>query len=161
MTLWEQEVARLTALNPKFQVRDLNDSWFFRTFNVDAAGITVWNTIYMTKRYLFTDLGAEALRHESVHMMDQHRWNVLFFLSYFLFLPIGPSFKAFWEWRGFRENLRWVREHTPAGTYRNMLEEARVKWIADSFCGKMYLWMWPFRSTVEGWCRKFLERLPK
>ncbi len=55
--------------------------------------MTLRRTIWMNPAIIGTDDGAQALRHEAVHVRDQARWGPLFFISYFL-LPVGPSVDA-------------------------------------------------------------------
>lgn len=89
------------------------------------------------------------LCHEAVHLRDARRYPLFFHLSYLLLPPVGPGFRAFWEWRGYRETLRV--EYALWGE----ITDAHLDSIADRFAGSDYLFMWPFRHAV----RARLERL--
>lgn len=150
---------------PKFNVKSFETSWFFRlmkkTIWRGAAAITFWNTIYIEDVFVGTERGAQLLSHEVVHVRDQHRWLILFPLSYFLLLPVGPSLKAVWEWRAYKEDLRWVHEHPGQWdeTYQKYIEDFHCQWVASMFSSPMYFWMWPFKSEMYNKCKKFMASL--
>ena len=163
MGLWEDELARCTAEFPKISVKQFGSDWFSRLVKVispGTTGLTLWNTVYIDSGEFGNDRGAETLSHEAIHVGDQHRWNVLFFLSYWI-LPVGPSLKAIWEWRGYRENLRWIHDH-PLGNdpaYNQYIQDYYCQWVASEFCGTMYLWMWPFKNVMYKKAKDFIANL--
>lgn len=162
--LWDSEFAKCKSEFPKFRVRRFDDNWFSRLFwklFSTASGVTFWNTIYVDPALIGNDRGAELLAHEIVHVRDQHRWNVLFFLSY-LFLPIGPGLRAIWEWRAYKETLRWIHEHMNEDypqEYKDYIEDYYCQWVAHLFSGPNYLWMWPFYTAMYKKAKNFVDSL--
>lgn len=112
--------------------------------------MTLGRTIWMAPAILGSDFGAQVLRHEAVHVRDQARWGPLFFITYFL-LPIGPSFRALWEARAYRETLRFIATQSP------WQRDWAVEWVTSVFTGASYGFMFPFPWVVRRWCRKVLD----
>ena len=149
---------------PKFKTVVLGSTFFSKILKFvlrGAAGITFWNTVYIQEYLVGTEKGANLLAHEIVHVRDQHKWLILFPLSYLLLLPIGPSFKAVWEWRAYKEDLKWVHEHpvNDDPEYQKYLEDFYCQWVASVFCGPMYLWMWPFKNYMYKKCTAYVESI--
>ncbi|MEE2785877.1 MAG: hypothetical protein VX589_00960, partial [Myxococcota bacterium] len=89
------------------------------------------------------------LRHEAVHLRDMQRFPMLFHVSYLLLLPIGPSMRAWWEWRAYRETLQVQAE------LYGVISDADLERIAGRFTGPDYGFMWPFPAHI----RKCLARV--
>jgi len=167
LELYTEVFDRCFAEFPKFNVKPFSSSWWGRLMKATiwrgAAGITFWNTIIVDDDLIGTEKGAELLSHEVVHVRDQHRWLILFPLSYFLLLPVGPSLKAVWEWRAYKETLRWVHEHPNDSwnqEYRNYIDDYYCQWVASQFVSPMYFWMWPFKSAMYKKAKDFVASLP-
>lgn len=164
--LYDSVLAKCVSEFPKFKVTPFEEApWFIKLLSKiiwkGAAGVTFWNTVFVASGYVDTAKGAQLLSHEIVHVRDQHRWLILFPITYFLILPVGPSLKAVWEWRAYRENLRWVREHPSSdAAYQAYIEDYYCKWVADQFSNSMYLWMWPFWKSMYSKSKNFLDSLP-
>ena len=113
----------------------------------------MFGRIYLPSRGFLDEMSRESLygllRHEAVHLRDARRFPVFFQLSYLLLPPVGPGFRAYWEWRGYRETLR--AEYEVWGE----VPDALLDRIADRFAGPDYLYMLPLR----GWVRARLGRL--
>jgi hypothetical protein len=98
------------------------------------------------------------IRHELVHMRDFHRHRVLFPLTYLLFpFPIGCSGRAWWEIRGYTQQMIVEYER------RGKISDMTVTWIKRQLFGSLYLWplLWPFRRLGErkiDEIRKAIER---
>lgn len=93
------------------------------------------------------------LRHEAVHLRDARRFPVVFPLSYLLLPPIGPGFRALWDWRGYAESLRVdVELGRPIG-------DETIEHIARRFTGPDYLFMLPFPRLVRRRLRRLRDRL--
>ena len=162
---WDAQVARLKAEFPKFQVKLYSDSkfWGWMKANVFkfAVGTTVFSTVYVDDDHFGTDRGAEVLKHEAAHVADQLKWNILFFISYFLLLPTVFTMRAFWEWRGHREDLRSVHEQYKDGNpdYYKYITDFYCQWVADQFCGLNYFFMFPFRRYMYKKSQDFVKSL--
>lgn len=162
---YDERVALIQAEFPKFKVKAYTDNWIFHILwanGIRMGATTIWNTVFIDPAQIGTSRGEETLQHEIVHVRDQHKYHVLFFLTYLLVLPVGPSFKAFWEWRAYRVNLRNVWEQYRAFSdpaYRDYIVGWTAEWVAQQFWRGSYLWMWPFPKMVRGWCAKEIQRL--
>lgn len=163
---WDAQVARLTAQFPKFKVKLYTDSWFWgllkKTVMRFAAGTTVFSTVYVDEEHFGTDRGAELLKHEGAHVADQVKWNVLFFISYFLLLPTVFTMRAVWEWRGYREDLRSVHEQYKDGdpAYYQYITDFYAQWVASQFSGWNYFFMFPFKNYMYKKGLAFIKSLP-
>lgn len=93
------------------------------------------------------------LRHEAVHLRDARRYPLLFPLSYLLLPPIGPGFRALWEWRGYAESMRVDVE------LGRPIDDATIEHIARRFTGPDYLFMLPFPRLVRRRLRALRDRL--
>ena len=98
----------------------------------------------------------EILSHESVHVRQYQRygfgnaWIGIFpvgFAYLFLPFPIGLAYcRARLEWEAYAESLRLNRS----------LDK---DFLVSQFTGPGYLWMWPFKSQVEGWYEAEVRKL--
>jgi len=112
---------------------------------------TAFGCVYMPRDLIGTDIGADVLRHERVHLRQAARWGMLFYLSYLLLpLPAFSPFRAYWEFEAYCESLRCEKER-----YGVVYSET-FNYFVDLFVGPAYLWMCPFRGYVE---KKFLDFL--
>lgn len=151
---WDRTLAGAINRWPKLRVVAFEDSvllWLPGHLGWRAGGLTLWNTVYLHRDRIGTDDGASTLRHELVHVADQHRWHILFFLSYLFVLPIGPSFKAYWEWRAYQVNL--LDEQLRMGSVDDKFRD----WVDRQFTTIRTLWSWPFgmRKRID----RFVERI--
>lgn len=112
---------------------------------------TVFGKVYMPRDLIGTEIGADVLRHERVHLRQAAKWGILFYLSYILLpLPAVFTFRAYWEYIAYCESLRCESER-----YGVVYSES-LHYFVDLFVGPAYLWMCPFRGFVE---KKFLDFL--
>jgi len=99
------------------------------------------------------------LRHERVHLRQRRRYGgpLMTFLYLIPFLPLGLAYgRARIEWEAYTETLRATAElRGPAALASAELRAQIVK----RFTGPDYGWMWPFRSTVEGWYDQVVREL--
>jgi hypothetical protein len=115
-----------------------------------AGAIAVAPFVLLKKEFHNTPSGQEILWHEAVHIKDQKRWHVIWWLSYLLLLPIGPSLKACWEWRAYKAQLQYI--HAMRG-----ITARTKKWAVDSLSGSLYFWCmprWLARKLVEKECAR-------
>ena len=99
------------------------------------------------------------LRHERVHLRQRRRYGgpLMTFLYLIPFLPLGLAYgRARIEWEAYTETLRATAElRGPDALASRELREQIVR----RFTGPDYGWMWPFRSTVEGWYDRVVREL--
>lgn len=129
-------------------------SWIIKPFSprfMEDYYTTLWGKLYVPARRWETDtLDEDLLKHEIQHARDMRRWPVLFELSYLfgnLFLVVGPGMRAFWEWRGYRINVRDMAE-------RGYSLGSIQRYVVPQFVYQHYGWMggfpcWPFRGYWE------------
>jgi len=116
--------------------------------------ITVaFGKVYMPAELIGTEIGADILRHELIHLRDAKRWNILFYLSYLLFpLPLVFTMRAYWEFRGYCESIR-----AECDRYGVVYSES-LNYYVSLFTGPSYLWMCPFPKFVMRKFTEFCER---
>jgi hypothetical protein len=149
--LFDSYVLALQKEFPKFKLVQKENSKLMKFLNFF---IKLWNpafmeqfttvlgySVYMPISVRDTLVGYEVLRHEAVHMRQFKKWWLLQTISYGI-LPIGPSFRAYWEYQGYLENIK-VRSELgwPMG-------DAYIDWLVSQFTGRAYLWMWPFKASL-------------
>lgn len=150
---YEETLFDLRAQYPNLHVSPIEDSKFIKVIDFiafwadldDDYTVTFCNTIYMDSEDIGTARGAKVLRHEAVHVGQWARWNVLYYLSYFLLLPFVLTMRAYWEWQAYKVDLLYEKATT--GT----ISKATEDWIVRVFCGSGYLWMFPFQKTLRRW----------
>lgn len=159
--IWDEQISEIKKEFPRFRIRSYLDNPFFGLLwklGWRMGATTIWNTVYMDPVDIGKPSGTEILVHEIVHVRDQHRWGPLFFLTYFI-LPVGPSLKAFWEWRAYKESLRrWWEEWHLSKNYETYADRFCAD-LAEDFCNSDYAWMWPFRSFMKKKSLDFLRSL--
>jgi hypothetical protein len=132
----------------KFNLRALPE-W------MPMAGIAIWPFgVFMKQSAAISEEAQGMLRHEAQHIRDQKDFHVFFWLTYLLLLPIGPSFKAFWEWRAYRYTL--YDEYLRLGWITPMTRMHVSRWLS----GPLYFWAVSgsyAEKIVNRWCDE-LER---
>jgi hypothetical protein len=158
MTTWFSTLEGLKKEFPKFRVVIKDESklmkffaFFLNPFNprfMDQFTVTLGQTIYMPRWMVGKDFAVEVLRHEAVHIRDSKKWGLLYYISYCI-LPIGPSFRAYWEFRGYSESIKVEFEQ------KGFVSSQSMEFFAKQFTGPNYLFMFPFPKTI----RKMLGRV--
>jgi hypothetical protein len=91
------------------------------------------------------------LRHERVHLRQQAFYGRLTFslLYLFVFFPVGLAYyRAKFEKQAYAESLRARLDYYgPEAITDRYSRESMV----SNFTGAGYMWMWPFRSSIEKW----------
>lgn len=122
------------------------------------AGITLEPFgVFISKRAMLVDQGLDVLEHEAVHVADQRRWHIFFWLSY-LGLGLGfLSLRGFWEWRAYRATLASEFKRT------GRVNATTKLFVARALSGPLYLWAMPFehaRELVEAEAARLEGRKP-
>jgi hypothetical protein len=151
MTLFEQCVEQLKTEFSKFQLVEKEDSKLMKFLNFF---IKLWNPdfmerytmvlgykVYMPPGQRNTLQGYEILRHEAVHMRQFRKWWLLQTISYGI-LPIGPAFRAYWEYQGYCESMKTRIELGWS------VDDTYIDWVVSQFTGPAYLFMWPFKASL-------------
>jgi len=100
-----------------------------------------------------------TLRHERVHLRQRRRLSfpVMAFVYLIPFFPVGLAYgRARLEWEAYEETLSATAELRGLGALRS---RALRDHIVRRFTGADYGWMWPFRSVVERWYDRAVEKI--
>ncbi len=76
-----------------------------------------------------------TLRHEFVHLKDFQRFHLWMALSYGVLLPMFWTMRAFWEMRGYAQNMICAFENT------GEVPEEMIKRMVRIFSGRSYMFM--------------------
>jgi len=143
---------RLVVDGTSLEVRAIEESRWLR--RLPASAVAVGSTVWVRRAFLGSPALGDLLRHEAQHVRDWRRYGLLFWLTYLLALPAGPSLRALWEWRAYRVTLRAAHER------HGLVDEATRAAVVGAFCrGAPYFWMWPFRRQVRRWVDAECRRL--
>ena len=145
---------RLEVDGTPITLRDLEGCPLLRW--LPASGVAVGGTVWLRRALRGTAEGADVLRHEAQHVRDWRRFGPLFWLTYLLVLPAGPSLRALWEWRAYRVSLRAAHER------HGRVDEATRAWVVGQFTrAAPYWWMWPFPRQVRRWVDEACDELAR
>lgn len=161
---WDSISLELKDEFPKYKVVEKETSKFMKflnffvrffcpTFMTQFTTVQGY-TVYMPKVYINTFVGAATLVHERQHMRDHKRWWYLYDISYVLFLPAGLTMRAMWEWRGYRESMRFLY------AWFGEINQINRDSIVNEFTSSLYLWMWPFKGHMTSIVNKAAEEIP-
>lgn len=164
------EIAFLAELRrefPAFRIvpkrGDRLSSWIDRGLRLATLGkqdrylteyrTVIGDTLYVPDGWETTppDARLVCLRHERVHLRQRRRYGAVGMALLYLFvpLPVGLAwFRARMEWEAYVETLRATAEYQGMDALRSPALRAA---IVERFVGPDYLWMWPFRTTVDRW----------
>ncbi len=117
---------------------------------------TLGHTIYVPSGWDQREPGARltVLRHELVHVAQFERYGALVMTLFYGLLPwpIGLAyFRARLELEAYRETLVAVAE---VDGLEAAASRALRDFVVERFVGPDYLYMWPFRRTVERWVER-------
>lgn len=114
---------------------------------------TIGKTIYLPTNWLRYSQNTRSaiIRHELVHVSQMKRYTLFGFALLYLFIPL-PFLLAYFRMRFEKE----AYVETLKSYYTNYGEEfirrAEIKnHVVSQFVTGAYLWMWPFRKSIETW----------
>lgn len=160
-TVTQQDVEELIAWMqmhlPSFEVCYKDESRFQAFLGriltpVNPSYMTHYTTVmfgkvYFPSRQKVQEWGWEqmytTLRHEFVHLMDAKRFPLWFEFSYLFCLPFVWTMRAFWELRGYTQDM--LVEYELTGD----VSEQTCTWIVEHFVRSDYGWMLPFPRLVR------------
>ena len=117
---------------------------------------TVGETIYLGLRWQkYSTLNRKAiLAHEYEHILQWRKWNILYIISYYLFLPLGLSFRGYWEWQAFKAQLLIQKEKT----YKVNLD-MMVNYYTNVLTGSKYFFaLWIIKPLFKKVVKKFIYK---
>jgi len=152
---------------PDFAMRSKAQSWFMRTIGkllwllswgrnnafMTEYVTTIGYTVYVPDGWGLKDPNDKytLLRHERIHMRQYRAYGRFCFSFLYLFFPL-PFFLAYYrakfEKAAYRESMR-----SDAQLYGvQLIKRSDYKaFVVKQFTSSMYLWMWPFKSSIESW----------
>ncbi len=117
--------------------------FFFSPDFMSGYITTLGRTIYMPNDYW--DDG--DILHELVHVSDYNKWGLLFNLSYLFALPFLFTLRSYWEKKAYAVTINYIYKKNPEYAKTKEFKEK----IISQFIGPAYLYMCPFRKSVEIW----------
>ena len=154
---------------PRFTVKERSKSWLAPIFwllqKITRMDYSTFTTTIFSTMYVGTDWGASSstskyktLRHELRHIRQFHCWplgrrawpinHVLTALAYLLVLPVLWTLRAMFEREGYTQTL--LVEYELNGPFTDTRMEENARWMADTFGGSAYLFMWR-KSAAYAW----------
>ena len=146
---------------PRFSVKERNRSWlrpiFWLLGKVTRRDYSSFTTTIFSTMYVGSDWSTDSttsryktLRHELRHIDQFHHWpmgrwawpvnHLLTALAYLLVLPIIWTLRSKFERDGYTQSL--LVEHELNGPFSDSRMEENARWLADTFGGSAYLFMW-------------------
>lgn len=117
-----------------------------------AAAVTLGRHVFV-KDSIKAGARYVVLRHELVHVEDQERWGLLWWLSYLLMPIPGPfTLRGWWEWRAYKATL-WAW-YDLQGHVTERQADLVVGWMS----GPLYWWAMP-RSLARWLVRRYVATL--
>jgi hypothetical protein len=174
---YEQLALRVKALYPRFNQRPRDKSWLRPLFwllgkitrtDYSTFHTTVWSTMYTGPRWEKMNDKARyrLLRHEMKHIKQAHcfpfgrrLWPVNHLLQgicYILILPFFVTFRAKFEREGYTQSL--LAEFELYGPFGEEKMESRARWMANTFGGSTYAWMWTKKKAYE-WAMDTMRKI--
>lgn len=162
---------------PRFSVKPRGKSWLAPLFWVlskvtgtdyDGFHTTVFSTMYTGPRWdrMSSRERWKLLMHEKQHIRQFHcfpfgRWawpvnHLLQAICYILILPAFLTFRAKFEREGYMATIR--AEYELHGPFDHKKMESWARWLADTFGGSAYFWMWT-RSRAYAWAMKSIQQV--
>lgn len=155
---------------PKFKMVHKRDSWLMQVADILLKLVTFWRmktfmteyattlgyTLYVSDYWELRSTTARMiiLRHERIHMRQRRRYGVLVFslLYALVFFPVVFAYyRAKFEKEAYEETMRAVLEYIPGTGGVTLMSERYRRRVVRHFTSAEYLWMWPWRRSIERW----------
>lgn len=162
-------MAEISAEFPTFTVVMKGDSRLMRAIDVFMKAVTLWRMKAFLTDFI-TTVGYTvyvpaaiwgdpdpfymlcALRHERVHMRQRRKYGMALFTFLYLFCPLFVGlayFRMKFEREAYTESLMAAAELGQSPDV--VLGDSWKNMIVTSFTGPSYLFMWPFKKTINAW----------
>jgi len=169
--------SQVRAAFPRFRVVRRQDSWLAPVFwllgkltGMNYAGFTttIFSTMYVGSDWDAISSNAKygTLRHELQHIRQFHRWPLgawawpinhgLMTLAYLLLWPVLWTFRAKFERAGYAQTL--LVEFELHGPFSDLRMEENARWLAETFGGSAYLFMWR-RKSAYAWAMNLQRQI--
>ena len=149
-------------------MRVLNTLLIWVTFNQQqhfmlSYTTTIGSTIYVPSRWdtMLERDKISILRHERVHLRQQQLYGKFWFAMLYLFayFPVGLAYyRMKFEQEAYEETML---AHAEFYGVRSILVAEYRRHILSFFTTGAYLWMWPFKGSLESWYFSATERIAR
>lgn len=152
---------------PEFSMRNKDDSFLMKLLNVvllvlsfgqqnrfmTAFITTIGYTVYVPRGWASMKENDRCivLRHERIHMRQRRKYMSVPFTFLYLFFPLPfvfAYFRAKFEKEAYAESMLAASEYYGVSILTKPVFKQN---IVGHFLTGEYLWMWPFRRSVEAW----------
>lgn len=125
----------------------------------------IGNKVYTSQRWEFLEEKSKliVLRHERVHMRQRQKYGSLLFSFLYLFFPLPFIFSYYrmkFEMEAYVETIKAVLELNENGKELIQSKEYKEHFF-KYFTNASYVYMWPFKKTLEKWWEKDILSLIK
>jgi len=162
---------------PRFGVKKRDSSWLAPIFFVlkkitgqsyETFTTTVFSTMYVGPSWdkKSPDEKYKTLRHEKKHIRQFHcfpfgRWawplnHLIMAIFYLLILPVRWTFRAKFEREGYTQSM--LVHYELNGPFSESEMEGWARWLADTFGGSAYAWMWS-KQKAYAWAMKTMKAI--
>lgn len=162
-------MAEILAEFPTFKVAMKGDSRLMRAIDVFMKVVTLWRMSSFLTDFI-TTVGYTVyvpasiwgdpdpfgmlctLRHERVHMRQRRKHGMALFTFLYLFFPLPGGlayFRMRFEREAYTESLMAAAELAKSPDV--VLGDSWKNVVVSSFVGPSYMWMWPFKKTINAW----------
>lgn len=162
---------------PRFNVKLRKESWLHPIFWVLGSLLrkdfstfttTIFSTMYAADDWYTrsSDRRYQTMRHELIHVRQFHkfplgRWawplnHLLMGLCYLFVLPVLLTMRAKFEREGYTQTM--LVEHELHGTFSEEKMHDWARWMADTFGGPTYAWMWTKKKGYE-WAMDTMRKI--
>lgn len=173
MSKYTDLLKEATITHKSFRVVERRGTWLGAIFWVlekltrtsrSTFHTTIGSTMYVGDNWLqkSDEERYRTLRHELVHVRQFHDWplgptfwvlnHIIFSLCYLLLLPARWTFRARFEREAYEETLLAEAE-ARGGVIPEERMEYNARWLAETFGGPMYFWMWN-RKAAYAWAMR-------
>jgi hypothetical protein len=153
---------------PRFNVKPRRSSWLGPVFwllakitgrDYGTFTTTIFSTMYVGETWekKSSDDRYRTLRHEKMHIRQFHsfpfgRWawpvnHLITAICYLIVLPARWTMRARFEREGYTQSL--LSKYELEGALSAMQMEKNARWIAETFGGSTYFFMWQRAAAYE------------
>jgi hypothetical protein len=162
---------------PRFSVKERSKTWLGRLFGLlqrvtrqsyAEFTTTIFSTMYVGDNWssMTSDEKYQLLRHEKKHIEQFHRWpfgprlwllnHVVMAFCYLFVLPVLWTLRAKFEREGYTQTL--LVQYELSGHFTEAQMERNAVWLANTFGGPAYLFMWR-RRAAYAWTMETQRRI--
>lgn len=161
---------------PDFKIIKKTDSRFMKFINIflyvssfgkmktfmNSFITTIGTTVYVPDSWDDRSVSSKAItmRHERVHMRQARDFGRIAFSLLYLFFPVPLVFAYFrmkFEKEAYEESLKAAYEYYGTKLFTQALKDD----IVQHFTSAEYMWMWPWKKSMEEWYDRVVVGITK